>query len=179
MDWGSVAEWVGALGGVLAVFAAVVSWLTSLKIVKLEEKRDSERRIADERNQAELVTVIGVMRPESQKLEQYGIMVINGSNAPIYEVTIESQKADKSAANPELKLSVLPPGRYVIPAHPTYKWGSVIDQDAQQDKLDMMSKGRGGEMITHVTFVDAASREWELVRGRELRRIKSGTGVRK
>ena len=25
-------------------------------------------------------------------------------------------------------------------------------------------------MITHVSFVDAASRKWELVRGRELRR---------
>lgn len=44
-------------------------------------------------------------------------------------------------------------------------------------KLNMMAKGNAGEMITHVSFADAASRKWELVRGRELRRAASGGGA--
>lgn len=60
MDVGSVADWVGAFGGLLAVFAAVVSWQTSEKVVKLEEKRDRERESAAERRQGEHVTVVGV-----------------------------------------------------------------------------------------------------------------------
>ena len=43
MDVGSLADWVGAVGGLLAVAAAIVSWQTSEKVVKLEQKRDQER----------------------------------------------------------------------------------------------------------------------------------------
>ena len=44
-------------------------------------------------------------------------------------------------------------------------------------KLNMMAKGNTGEMITHVSFADAASRKWELVRGRELRRADPSGGA--
>ena len=44
-------------------------------------------------------------------------------------------------------------------------------------RLNIMTKGNAGEMITHVSFVDAASRKWELVRGRELRSVGSSGGV--
>ena len=67
MDVGSVADWVGAIGGSLAVVAAVVSWQTSEKVVKLEEKRDSERESAAERRQAEHVTVVGVQCPDAHR----------------------------------------------------------------------------------------------------------------
>ena len=177
MDWGSVADWVGAIGGLLAVSAAVVSWWTSEKVVKLEEKRDRERELAAERRQAEHVTVVGVQCPDAPREERYAILVVNGSDAPIYDIRVESQRADKSCDNPPLDLAVLPPGKFVIPAHPTYNWGSVIDQEVAQIKLNMMTKGKAGEMITHVSFVDAASRKWELVRGRELRSADSSGGA--
>ena len=174
MDVGSLADWVGAIGGSLAVVAAVVSWQTSEKVVKLEEKRDSERESAAERRQAEHVTVVGVQCPDAPQEERYAILVVNGSDAPIYDIRVESQRADKSCDNPPLDLAVLPPGKFVIP---TYNWGSVIDQDVAQIKLNMMTKGKAGEMITRVSFVDAASRKWELVRGRELRRADSSGGA--
>ena len=177
MDVGSVADWVGAVSGFLAGFAAVVSWQTSEKVVKLEEKRDRERESAAERRQAKHVAVVGVHCPDAPRGERYAILVVNGSDAPIYDVRIESQKADKSCENPQLTLAVLPPGRFVIPPHPKFIWGAVIDQDAAHMKLNMMAKGDGGEMITHVSFVDAASRKWELVRGRELRRADSSGGA--
>ena len=177
MDAGSLADWVGAVGGLLAVFAAVVSWQTSEKVVKLEEKRDRERESAAERRQAEHVTVVGVQCPDAPQEERYAILVVNGSDAPIYDIRVESQRADKSSANPPLDLAVLPPGKFVIPAHPTYNWGSVIDQDVAHMRLNMMTKGKAGEMITRVSFVDAASRKWELVRGRELRRADPSGGA--
>ena len=176
MDAGSLADWVGAVGGLLAVFAAVVSWQTSEKVVKLEEKRDRERESAAERRQAEHVTVVGVQCPDAPQEERYAILVVNGSDAPIYDIRIESQKANKRSDNPPLVLAVLPPGKFVIPTHPQFIWGSVIDQETAQIKLNMMTKGKAGEMITRVSFVDAASRKWELVRGRELRSVGSGGG---
>lgn len=177
MDVGSLADWVGAFGGLLAVAAAIVSWQTSEKVVKLEQKRDREREVEAERRQAEHVAVVGVQCPDAPQEEQYAILVVNGSDAPIYDIRVESQKANKSCDNPVLELAVLPPGKFVIPAHPKFKWGSVIDQDVAHMKLNMMAKGNAGEMITHVSFADAASRKWELVRGRELRRAASGGGV--
>ena len=177
MDVGSLADWVGAVGGLLAVAAAIVSWQTSEKVVKLEQKRDQERQVEAERRQAEHVAVVGVQCPDAPQEERYAILVVNGSDAPIYDIRIKSQKADKSCENPQLKLAVLPPGKFVIPPHPTYIWGAVIDQDAAHMKLNMMAKGDGGEMITHVSFADAASRKWELVRGRELRSVGSGGGT--
>lgn len=175
MDWGSIADWVGAIGGILAVIAAIVSWRTSEKVVKLENKRDKEREIVAERWQAEHVTVVGILRPSFQSPECYAIMVVNGSDAPIYDIRIESQKADKSAANHPLELTILPPGRFVIPADPHYKWGAVIDQDVAQESVTVFAKGDGGEMITHVAFTDASSRKWHLVKGRLLQPANSDT----
>lgn len=169
MDWGSVADWVGAIGGMLAVIAAIVSWRTSEKIVKLEKKRDQEREIAAERRQAEHVTVVGIQRSQIRPPECYAIMIVNGSDAPIYDIHIESQKANKSAANYPLELTVLPPGRFIIPADQHYKWGAVIDQDVAKESVTVIAKGDGGEMITHVTFTDASSRRWQLLKGRLLK----------
>ena len=178
MDVGSVADWVGAIGGLLAVFAAVVSWWTSEKVVKLEEKRDRERELAAERRQAEHVTVVGVHCPNAPHEEQYGILVVNGSDAPIFKICVKSQKANnKKNLNRDLELAVLPPGKFVICAHPEYMWGPVIEQETARMRLNIMTKGNAGEMITHVSFVDAASRKWELVRGRELRSVGSSGGV--
>lgn len=177
MDVGSLADWVGAFGGLLAVAAAIVSWQTSEKVVKLEQKRDREREVEAERRQAEHVAVVGVQCPDAPQEEQYAILVVNGSDAPIYDIRVESQKANKSCDNPVLELAVLPPGKFVIPAHPKFKWGSVIDQDVAHMKLNMMAKGNAGEMITHVSFADAASRKWELVRGRELCSVGPGGGA--
>ena len=106
MDWGSVADWVGAIGGLLAVSAAVVSWWTSEKVVKLEEKRDRERELAAERRQAEHVTVVGVHCPDAPHEEQYGILVVNGSDAPIFKICVKSQKANnKKNLNRDLELA--------------------------------------------------------------------------
>lgn len=176
MGLGSVADWVGAVGGLLAVIAATVSWRTSERLVNLEDNRDRKEELAVQRDQAEHVSVIGVKIPNRDHAEKYGIMVFNGSKAPIFEITIESQKINQSAANPPLKLATLPPRQFLIPSHPQYKWGSVIDQKAQQEEVELFAKGKAGDMITGVTFTDASFRQWELVNGRKLRPLQSHDG---
>lgn len=178
MDWWEpVAQILGACIGICAAFAAFQSWKTARELNRIETERDAKQARAAERYQAEHVAVVGVHCPDTPEGEQYAIMVVNGSDAPIYDIRVESQKANKSRDNPVLELAVLPPGKFVIPAHPKFHWGSVIDQEVAQMKLNMMAKGNAGEMITHVSFADAASRKWELVRGRELRRAASGGGA--
>lgn len=170
MDWGSVADWVGALGGLLAVIAAVVSWQTSRNMERIEKNRDLQQQISEERRQAELISVVGVELSNRKGVEKYGIMVVNGSTAPIFEVEIRSQKLDRSADNPTLRLEIVPPGKFVVPAHPEFKWGSVIDREVVQEPISLFAKGNVGKMITHVAFTDASKRGWELVNGRVLKR---------
>lgn len=178
MDWWEpVAQILGALSGIGAAIAAILSWSTAKELNRIEAERDAKQARAAERYQAEHVAVVGVHYPDTPEGKQYAIMVVNGSDAPIYDIRVESQKANKRYDNPVLELAVLPPGKFVIPAHPQFHWGDPIDQDAAQMKLNMMAKGNAGEMITHVSFADAASRKWELVRGRELRRAASGGGA--
>lgn len=175
--WELVLQVLGALSGIGAAIAAILSWSTAKELNRIEAERDAKQARAAERYQAEHVAVVGVHYPDTPEGKQYAIMVVNGSDAPIYDIRVESQKANKRYDNPVLELAVLPPGKFVIPAHPQFHWGDPIDQDAAQMKLNMMAKGNAGEMITHVSFADAASRKWELVRGRELRRAASGGGA--
>lgn len=175
--WELVLQVLGACSGICAAIAAFRSWKTATELNRIEAERDAKQARAVERYQAEHVAVVGVHYPDTPEGKQYAIMVVNGSDAPIYDIRVESQKANKRYDNPVLELAVLPPGKFVIPAHPQFHWGDPIDQDAAQMKLNMMAKGNAGEMITHVSFADAASRKWELVRGRELRRAASGGGA--
>lgn len=174
--WELVLQVLGACSGICAAIAAFRSWKTATELNRIEAERDAKQARAAERYQAEHVAVVGVQCSDVPQEKRFAIMVVNGSDAPIYDIRVESQKADKSCDNPVLELAVLPPGKFVIPAHPKFHWGDVIDQDAAHMKLNMMAKGKGGEMITHVSFADAASRKWELVRGRELRSVGSGGG---
>ena len=56
IDLGSIADWVGAIGGLLAVVASVLAWKSSDRINKrmlaLEEKREADKRLLRVRGQA-------------------------------------------------------------------------------------------------------------------------------
>lgn len=65
----------------------------------------------------------GVHCPDTAKGEQYAIMVVNGSDVPIYDIRVESQKADKSCDNPVLWLGALPPGEICYPRSPDVQVG--------------------------------------------------------
>lgn len=169
MDWGSLADWVGALGGLLAVVAAVVAWAVSKRLLDVEERRDRKADAAAHREQAELTFVLGAKLPERPADQTWSIFIYNGSNKPIYDIRVESQRLDGSTDNHEMKLGALPPGRFAVPSHPTFYWGSPIDLDRTPEPIDYLVKGKGLGMIKRVTFRDAERNKWELTNGTELK----------
>ena len=100
MDWWElVVQVLGVCSGIGAAFAAFGSWKTARELNRIETERDAKQARAAERYQAEHVAVVGVYCPDAPKGERYAILVVNGSDAPIYDIRVESQKADKSCDN--------------------------------------------------------------------------------
>ncbi|WP_136090115.1 hypothetical protein [Auritidibacter ignavus] len=168
LNMGSLAEWVGSIGGILAVIAAFVAWRVSSRLLTVEQKRDEDREKAIEREQAELVFVLGAKLPQREKGEQWAIFLYNGSTKPIYDVKVNSQKLNDNSENRPLELGALPPGRFVMPSHPKYGWGALIDLDRSNEAADFLVKGKGQKMITKVSFVDSAGKKWCLSGGTKL-----------
>ena len=168
MEWGTLADWVSAIGGVLAVIAALVAWRVSQRLLAVEQERDERRNVEAVRGQAELVYVLGAMLPDRNDDERWAIALYNGSTKPVFDVRVESQRLDGSTTNAPLKLGALPPGRFVVPSHPRYHWGNLLDLDRTDEQVDYLIKGKGATMIRKVRFCDAARREWELENGTRL-----------
>ncbi len=168
MDWGSVAEWVSAVGGFLAVVAACIAWGVSKNLLEVEKDRDQQLAAAKHREQAELVFALGAKlrgRPES---EAWSIFLVNASSKPIYDVTVHSQHLGTRVKNPPLKLGALLPGRFIAPSHPQYKWGPLIDYDRLDEGVELLLRGKGMKMITSVEFMDASRVWWQLLEGTEI-----------
>jgi hypothetical protein len=158
----------------LAVGAALVAWRVSQRLLDVEQRRDARREELAFREQAELFFVVGAKLPDRDDTETWAIALYNGSTKPIFDVRVESQRLDGSAANPVLKLGAVPPGRFVVPSHPTYHWGSLIDLDRTDERIDYLLKGKGTSMIQRVCFRDAARRQWELENGTGLGTVDEG-----
>lgn len=168
MQWGTVADWVGALGGLLAVVAAVVAWAVSRRLLQVEERRDAKADSSARREQAELVFVLGAKLLGRTPESSWSIFVYNGSNKPIYDICVQSQRLDGSASNHPLNLGALPPGRFAVPSHPTFHWGNPIDLEQNPEPIDYLVRGKGLQMIQEVTFSDATRAPWSLAGGTEL-----------
>lgn len=116
---------------------------------------------------------LGAKLPGRDEVEPWAIFLYNGSSKPIYDVRIESQKVDGSSANHLLTLGAVPPGQFVIPSHPQYHWGALIDLNMKPEDTQLLVKGKGAKMITRVRFADASRQEWELNGGNRL--VESAT----
>ncbi len=168
VDWGSLADWVGAIGGLLAVSAALVAWRSNERLLSIEKDRDRQRIESSEWEQAELVFAVGAKLPKRDASEAWAIFLYNGSSKPIFDVRIESQKGDGSAPNHALDLGAVPPGRFVIPSHPKYLWGAMVDLSLAPEPVEFLVKGNGAKVIQSVAFTDSARRNWRLDGGRQL-----------
>ena len=118
---------------------------------------------------------MGAVLPKRSEDEKWAIFILNGSSKPIYDVLVESQRAGSGGSasptqNAPLRLGAVPTGSYVVPSHPKFKWGNLLNLDRTNEQVDLLVKGKGNEMITRVTFRDASRRSWELVDGHTLRR---------
>lgn len=159
MEIGSLADWFSAVGGVLAVVAAVVAWRVSAHALELERAREERGRICRYREQAELVYALGALLPERDKGEQWAILMCNSSDKPIYNVVINTVPKNGEQQRP-VQLGALPPGKYVIPSTNTsFRWGNVHDYSLITERVEF-TKGRGANVVSTVEFQDARRVKW-------------------
>lgn len=168
MDWCElVLQVLGAGSGIGAAVAAFQSWKTAKELNRIETERDAKQARAAECYQAERFAVVGVECEEGSDCKRYGLLIVNGADAPVYDVHIESQWANGAGTNLPLDLVIVPPGRFIIFIEGG-KWDVLLDQDTVRSKTSVIAKGTGGKMVTRVSFSDSSSKRWALREGRTL-----------
>lgn len=168
MNWWELSlQLLGALSGLGAAFAAVKSYSTAKELNRIEAERDVREARAAERYQAERLAVVGVECVESDSSKKYGLLIVNGSDVPVYDVRIETQLASGGKENPKLNLVIVPPGQFIIFMEGS-AWGVLRDKGTVRMDISVIAKGKGGKMVTCVAFSDASSRRWTRKEGRTL-----------
>lgn len=168
MDWWElVLQILGACSGICAAIAAVKSWSTAKELNRIEAERDAKQARAAERYQAERLAVVGVECVEGDNSKKYGLLIVNGSDVPVYDVRIETTLASGGKKNPELNLVIIPPGQFIIFMEGS-AWGVLRDKGTVRMDISVIAKGQGGKMVTCVAFSDASSRRWTRREGRIL-----------
>ncbi len=168
MNWWELgAQILGAVSGIGAAVAAFQSWKTAKELNRIEVERDAKQARAAERYQAERLAAFGVECVESDSSKKYGLLIVNGSDVPVYDVRIETKLASGGKKNPELNLVIIPPGQFIIFMEGS-GWGVLRDKNTVCMDISVIAKGRGGKMVTCVAFSDASSRRWMRKEGRTL-----------
>lgn len=127
--WGSLADWIMAITGIVAVvgaFKAIGPSLEQLRIEKARDDKDSEREARDSerlrQEQASKVAAwfVGKSIPkngnndandaEGNTRKLFGIQFFNGSNRPVFDVV--AVHALYAPIN-DARISILPPGAYI------------------------------------------------------------------
>lgn len=165
--WEFVLQVLGACSGIFAAIAAFLSWKTSRELNRIEAERDVREARAAERYQAERLAVVGVECVESDSSKKYGLLIVNGSDVPVYDVRIETKLASGGKENPKLNLVIIPPGQFIIFMEGS-AWGVLRDKRTVRMDISVIAKGKGGKMVTCVAFSDASSRRWTRKEGRTL-----------
>lgn len=169
MNWWELgAQILGAVSGIGAAVAAFQSRNTAKELNRIEAERDAKQARAVERRQAERLAVVGVECVESDSSKKYGLLIVNGSDVPVYDVCIESKKASGGKKNPALNLVIIPPGQFIILMDGDNRWGVLLVKDSVPMEISVIAKGKGGKMVTSVAFSDASSRRWTRREGRIL-----------
>lgn len=174
MDTGTLADWLTAVIAIAALLASIVAWRTSVRMLQVEEERDKKNEIAETRKQAVAVFGWGILLTQRPAGQCWSIVLQNSSNEPVFNVLVESQRADGSKANAPLRLNLLPPGKYVMPSNPQYHWGSPIDFTQSPEPHELIAKGKFS-MVTKVEFTDSHGRRWSIDEHRRISRVEPAT----
>lgn len=157
----TAAQVIAAIAGVGALIAAMWAGLTAQRLYDIELGRDRYLQQERERSDAQRVTAwVSVLRPGSDS-RRNGLSLHNGSTAPIYDVTIKSTGAD-GRAEPDVRLHVVPPGKYFIARDPDskYHWELAEDVAALDGHVRPVMKKLDWS-VSLLLFRDAAGRSWQ------------------
>ncbi|MDI2036771.1 hypothetical protein [Paenarthrobacter nitroguajacolicus] len=172
--WVDIAEIIGALATSLALFFVAKATRHSRQTVeesqrmrRLEAERDERAITTAARRQAGRVAFWPV-RGTIQGRTQWGIELVNSSEAPVFRLSIERAEGATRQGKviPEIKATakILPPGRYFF--SDAQRWPSYVDPHQTLEPIP----GNIDYMAT-VRFMDSDGLEW--VRGVD-GRLESG-----
>lgn len=159
-------EYINIVSVVIAFCAFVTSVFASYTAHKMRQvsdgmfKLERNRFEGERREQASRVYAIAYKPPTGGL---WGLYVVNDSNKPVYDVQIKSQWVDGSnRPNPDLKLMMLPPGRFII--SPCEKWWDnpkFFHPDHHTGELLTYFGNNGKKMVTYTRFTDSDGTQWE------------------
>lgn len=163
---GSIPDWITAAVAVAALLAAVWAGLTSRSLLKVELKRNQITEDRAEREQASHVAAWTAFCPDvDDGGAKDGVFIKNSSTAAVYDVVVESNGRD-GAAQPALKMTILPPGEYFVRADRQYHWAFPVSPAELGTPIRPITKHLGWQ-VQALTFTDAQGTGWQR-RGAQL-----------
>lgn len=161
--WVDVAQIISALATSLAlVFVARATRHSrqtveeSQRMRRLETERDERAIVASERHQASRV-VCWPVRGEVEGKVQWGIELINSSDAPIFRLSVDRPQgaSRKGTTIPEIRAvaKILPPGRYFF--SDLKRWPVYVEKQLVLEPVPGNSN-----YMPAIEFVDSDGRVW-------------------
>lgn len=161
VNWGDLPTWVSASAALLALSFAAVAALIARKTYLIESERDriaeSDRKARDQqqrRDQAARISAWWGRDPEFQSgagSSAWGAIVLNSSEAPVYQVFCTILSRDGTVPPKKLSLPVLPPSqtpRFLpVAAAPIHSGTDVPPWDAS-------------DLRVQLSFTDASGVRW-------------------
>jgi len=146
-------------------------------VLGIERRRDEERHQAEDRAQAEKVAGRAILVAEGSQV--WGVSIRNGSELPIYKVSITYEPIAGGDISEEFNENVVPPGRWYrrgdvqYPSDLVYPSASVYpsgDDTMRRAERDLPAR----DFAVSLRFTDAANRVWTRDREGVLTRVQGG-----
>lgn len=160
--WGSLPEWISALGAIGALTAAIWAALTSKKLFQIESGRDER---AAERTAREQASHISAWCVAEVNTKQKGILLHNSSTSPVYNVEVYSTYAASNAGSPEpqkpFQMGILPPGDFIsIASSAPYVWEFPDSTETRDEPVRPVTRNKAWA-VNAIRFTDAHGLGWE------------------
>lgn len=175
---GTTPEWISVIVAAAALAAAIWAGLTSKRLFDVERNRDKIALERREKEQASEIAAWCVTHDTPAGLPSpKGLLIHNSSNAPVFDVKVQSTYSRSKRGNPEnqkpLEMSVLTPGDYATLEDVHYPWQFPETQSMVEEKVGSKLRpvtNNPGWMVTKIEFVDSYGTSWlRDVRGQLLR----------
>ena len=176
---GTFPEWLSVIVAAAALAAAIWAAITSKRLYEVERNRDRVEADRRAKQQAgEIAAWCVTYDTPAGESSPKGLLIHNSSNAPVFDVTVQSTYSKSKRGTPEaqssLSMSVLTPGDYATIEDSTYPWKFPETQQRVEEKVGSRLRpvtNNKGWMVTSIEFTDSFGSTWERnERGKLLRR---------
>ncbi len=164
-------EWISAFTSLVALIAAGWAGFTASRLYGIESGRDKRSEDARRREQAAKVAAWCAVHFDEDGTRSNGLVIRNGSEAPIYDLKVESNDFAGSS-KPRLQLHVLPPGDYfAAETGDSYRWAFPEHVQALSGLVRPITK-KPEWRVTGFSFKDGQDVCWERTDNCGLREVE-------